>query len=96
MDIKNDTLTLTGPAEDEVDKLGVTVWKYLLGNINLRKFIGSWKGEIAKDTTIFWEVKSYGTGMECYFKAVTKGKLLWKENNFGNTIPAPVNLQWLK
>jgi ketosteroid isomerase-like protein len=39
-----------------------------------KQFIGSWKGEIAKDTTIYWDVKPYGTGMECYFKAVTKGK----------------------
>jgi len=45
--------------------------------INLHKqFIGSWKGEMAKDTTIYWDVKPYGTGMECYFKSVTKGKTL--------------------
>ena len=61
-----------------------------------KQFIGSWKGEIAKDTTIYWDVKPYGKEMECYFKAITKGKLLWKENNFGDTIPATVNLQWLK
>jgi len=39
-----------------------------------KQFIGSWKGEMAKDTTLYWDVKPYGTGMECYFKAVTKGK----------------------
>jgi ketosteroid isomerase-like protein len=39
-----------------------------------KQFIGSWKGEMAKDTTIYWDVKPYGTGMECYFKSVTKGK----------------------
>ena len=39
-----------------------------------KQFIGSWKGELAKDTTIYWDVKPYGTGMECYFKAVAKGK----------------------
>ncbi len=43
--------------------------------IELHKhFIGSWKGEMAKDTPLYWDVKPYGTGMECYFKAVTKGK----------------------
>jgi hypothetical protein len=41
-----------------------------------KQFIGSWKGEMAKDTTIYWDVKPYGTGMECYFKSVTKGKTL--------------------
>jgi hypothetical protein len=41
-----------------------------------KQFIGSWKGEMAKDTTIFWDVKPYGTGMECYFKLVTKGKIV--------------------
>jgi hypothetical protein len=41
-----------------------------------KQFIGSWKGELAKDTTLFWDVKPYGTGMECYFKAVTKDKIV--------------------
>jgi ketosteroid isomerase-like protein len=41
-----------------------------------KQFIGSWKGEITKDTAIYWDVKPYGTGMECYFKAVTKGKIV--------------------
>ena len=31
---------------------------------------------MAKDTTIFWDVKPYGTGMECYFKSVSKGKIV--------------------
>jgi hypothetical protein len=41
-----------------------------------KQFVGSWKGEMAKDTTMYWDVKPYGTGMECYFKAVTKGKIV--------------------
>ncbi|KAF0238364.1 MAG: hypothetical protein FD181_1175 [Prolixibacteraceae bacterium] len=41
-----------------------------------KQFIGSWKCEMAKDTAIYWNVKPYGTGMECYFKAVTKGKIV--------------------
>jgi hypothetical protein len=42
----------------------------------LKKFVGSWKCDIAKDTTFFWDTKSYGTGLECYFKIVTKGKIV--------------------
>jgi hypothetical protein len=46
-----------------------------LNQIDLMKqFVGSWKGEIAKDTTEFWDVKPYGTGLECNFKYVTKEK----------------------
>ena len=41
-----------------------------------KQFIGSWKGELAKDTALFWDVKPYGTGMECYFKLLTKGKIV--------------------
>jgi hypothetical protein len=39
-----------------------------------KQFLGYWKGEVAKDTTCFWDVKSYGTGFDCYFKYVSKGK----------------------
>jgi hypothetical protein len=42
----------------------------------LKKFVGSWKCDIAKDTTFFWDTKSYVTGLECYFKIVTKGKIV--------------------
>jgi hypothetical protein len=40
-----------------------------------KQFLGYWKGEVAKDTTCFWDVNSFGTGFDCYFKYVTKGKL---------------------
>jgi hypothetical protein len=42
----------------------------------MKKFIGNWKCDIAKDTTRFWDVKSYGTGLECSLKVVTKGKVV--------------------
>jgi hypothetical protein len=42
----------------------------------MKQFIGSWKCDIAKDTTRFWDVKSFGTGLECYLKVVTKGKVI--------------------
>jgi hypothetical protein len=41
-----------------------------------KKFIGSWKCEYAKDTTIFWDGKPFGTGLECYSKTVSKGKII--------------------
>jgi hypothetical protein len=39
-----------------------------------KKFSGTWKGEIAKDTFIVYDNKPYGTGMESNIKIVTKGK----------------------
>jgi hypothetical protein len=51
-----------------------------------KQFLGSWKCDIGKDTTEFWVGKSYGTGLACDFKDVTKdkivseGKSLWGYN----------------
>jgi hypothetical protein len=42
----------------------------------IKQMIGSWKGDVAKDTTLFWDVKSYGTGLECYYKYVNRGKIV--------------------
>ena len=42
----------------------------------MKQFLGSWKCDIAKDTTFFWDTKSYGTGVECNFKIATKGKII--------------------
>jgi len=42
----------------------------------MKKFLGYWKSDISKDTTRFWDVKSYGTGFECTLKVVTKGKVI--------------------
>jgi hypothetical protein len=42
----------------------------------MKQFIGNWKCEYAKDTTRFWDVKSYGTGLECSLKVITKGKVV--------------------
>jgi hypothetical protein len=53
----------------------------------IKQFIGNWKGEIGKDTTAFWEIKSNGNGLECNFKFVTKdniilqGSQLWAYDN---------------
>jgi hypothetical protein len=43
----------------------------------MKQFLGSWKFDIGKDkdTTGFYDVKSYGTGSECYMWFVTKGNI---------------------
>jgi hypothetical protein len=41
-----------------------------------KKYIGNWKSEMGKDTTVYWNGKPYGTGLECYFKLVAKGKIV--------------------
>jgi hypothetical protein len=46
-----------------------------LNQVELMKLqIGVWKCDSNKDTTVFWEGKSYGTGLDCYYKNVVKGK----------------------
>jgi hypothetical protein len=42
----------------------------------MKQFLGTWKAETGKDTTRFWDVKSYGTGLECSLKVITKGKVV--------------------
>jgi hypothetical protein len=42
----------------------------------MKQFLGSWKCDFAKDTTALYEGKSYGTGLDCYFKFITKGKIV--------------------
>jgi hypothetical protein len=42
----------------------------------MKQFSGLWVGTSGKDTTFSWEAKPFGTGMECYYKTVTKGKTL--------------------
>lgn len=49
--------------------------KTKLSQIELMKQqIGTWKCDNNKDTTVLWEGKSYGTGLDCYSKNVVKGK----------------------
>ena len=48
-----------------------------LNQVELHKqYIGNWETEVAKDTAVFWDAKSYGTGLEGYFKFVAKGKIV--------------------
>ena len=39
-----------------------------------KKFSGTWKGQLSKDTFIVYDNKPYGTGMESNIKIVTQGK----------------------
>jgi hypothetical protein len=45
----------------------------------IKQFIGTWTAEMGKDTTLFCEYKLFGTGMEDYYKAVTKGEIFLSE-----------------
>lgn len=40
----------------------------------MKQMVGYWKLEMAKDTSVFFDIKNYGTGLEGYVKFVTKGK----------------------
>ncbi len=42
----------------------------------IKQFIGIWQNEFAPDTSIIWEFKSYGKGLETTYKITTKGKTL--------------------
>ena len=40
----------------------------------MKQIVGNWKCNLGKDTTEYLEYKYYGTGLDCYFNFVTKGK----------------------
>ena len=42
----------------------------------LKQFSGKWQNEYAPDTSVIWEIKSYGKGLETFYKITTKGKTL--------------------
>ena len=42
----------------------------------MKQFIGSWKLDIAEDTTIFIDIKSYGKGWEGIYRAVANGRAI--------------------
>jgi hypothetical protein len=53
----------------------------------IKLFISNWSGEVCKDTTAFWEIKSNGTGLECHFKYVTKDKMIMEGNQIWSYDP---------
>ena len=51
-----------------------------LNNLELfKQFVGTWKGEMGKDTAFVMEIKSFYNGFESYLKTETKGKILIEE-----------------
>jgi hypothetical protein len=69
----------------------------------MKQFSGSWKCDVAKDTTAFWETKSYGTGLENKYTYVTDGKIvnegiqLWGYDNkidkfYATTLPKGMDI----
>jgi hypothetical protein len=54
-----------------------------LNQVELSKQLtGNWKWDVAKDTTAYYEGKSYGTGIGGNFKYVTKGKTIFEGQRF--------------
>jgi hypothetical protein len=48
----------------------------------IKRFTGKWRGDEGKDTTVFWEIKSSGSGIDCSFRFVTKGNLIIEGKQF--------------
>ena len=40
----------------------------------VKQLVGSWQGDVTKDTTIIWKIGINGTVMECHYKYVINGK----------------------
>jgi hypothetical protein len=41
----------------------------------MKKFVGNWELKLTKDTTILFDIKPFGTGLEGEAKGVTKGRV---------------------
>jgi hypothetical protein len=39
----------------------------------MKKYIGSWRADLSKDTIVYFDYKSFGTGLECNYKISIKG-----------------------
>ena len=51
-----------------------------LNNLELfKQFVGTWKGEMGKDTAFVMEIKSFYNGFESYLKTESKGKIIIEE-----------------
>jgi hypothetical protein len=42
----------------------------------MKQFLGNWKCELGKDSTVFWNAKPYGTGQDTYWKIVSNDKIV--------------------
>jgi hypothetical protein len=65
----------------------------------MKQFIGTWEFELAKDTTVYWDLKSYGIGMEGNFRIATKGKTLMEGKQlwgYDNNLDKWISAQMMK
>jgi len=73
----NDAWKVIYGVESHIDKNVPSESSKELNQVELHKqFVGDWKTEAGKDTVVIWNVKSYGTGIDGYFKIATKGKIV--------------------
>lgn len=73
----DDTWKVIYGVESHIDKIVPSESSKELNQVELHKqFVGNWKTEEAKDTSVVWNVKSYGTGIDGNFKLVTNGKII--------------------
>lgn len=73
----DDTWKVIYGVESHIDKNVPTESSKELNQVELHKqFVGNWKTEGAKDTSVVWNVKSYGTGIDGNFKLVTNDKII--------------------
>jgi hypothetical protein len=53
----------------------------------IKQFAGNWRAQTGKDSTVFWEIKFNGKGLDCNFKyfaqekVFLEGKQLWEYDN---------------
>jgi hypothetical protein len=47
----------------------------------VKQFLGTWKSEMVQDTIWTGECKTFGSGIEMYFKAETKGKVVMEQKS---------------
>jgi hypothetical protein len=73
----NDAWKVIYGVESHIDKNVPGESSKELNQVELHKqFVGNWKAEAGKDTSVIWDVRSYGTGIDGYFKIVTKGRIV--------------------
>lgn len=44
----------------------------------LKQLTGSWRAEMGKDTLVLWDIKSTGTGLDCSYRYMTGGKIIFE------------------
>jgi hypothetical protein len=82
--IGNSWRVISGNESGSVKIIKVSETPKELNQIELMKQgLGSWKFQLGKDTTVIGETKSYGTGFEASWKALTKGVVIIEGKQLG-------------